>query len=153
MAGIAAEVEAEVAAAGSRPGPKRNASIRASLINFSRSNRSGRDPPSPDRWPRTCTLLPTRRPTARPRAHERRWEGRGRPESSRAARVPRRARNDVVRNLHVLVIDDATRQEAELLEHALPRAIVRIRHGHDPRERSEERRVGKECRSRWSPYH
>src|SRR2546423_9903831 len=28
--------------------------------------------------------------------------------------------------------------------------------GHTPREllvRSEERRVGKECRSRWSPYH
>ena len=24
---------------------------------------------------------------------------------------------------------------------------------HDPRSRSEERRVGKECRSRWSPYH
>src|SRR2546430_12178535 len=24
---------------------------------------------------------------------------------------------------------------------------------HDVRERSEERRVGKECRSRWSPYH
>ena len=23
----------------------------------------------------------------------------------------------------------------------------------DPAERSEERRVGKECRSRWSPYH
>ena len=23
----------------------------------------------------------------------------------------------------------------------------------DPIERSEERRVGKECRSRWSPYH
>src|SRR2546422_9409179 len=23
----------------------------------------------------------------------------------------------------------------------------------DPEERSEERRVGKECRSRWSPYH
>ena len=23
----------------------------------------------------------------------------------------------------------------------------------DPRYRSEERRVGKECRSRWSPYH
>src|SRR5260370_5291242 len=28
-------------------------------------------------------------------------------------------------------------------------------HGFDPRyaKRSEERRVGKECRSRWSPYH
>src|SRR5258708_22329949 len=24
---------------------------------------------------------------------------------------------------------------------------------HDPKLRSEERRVGKECRSRWSPYH
>ena len=23
----------------------------------------------------------------------------------------------------------------------------------DPQHRSEERRVGKECRSRWSPYH
>ena len=23
----------------------------------------------------------------------------------------------------------------------------------DPLRRSEERRVGKECRSRWSPYH
>ena len=23
----------------------------------------------------------------------------------------------------------------------------------DPEKRSEERRVGKECRSRWSPYH
>src|SRR5256886_10451153 len=25
--------------------------------------------------------------------------------------------------------------------------------GHKKAERSEERRVGKECRSRWSPYH
>ena len=25
--------------------------------------------------------------------------------------------------------------------------------GHPSFERSEERRVGKECRSRWSPYH
>src|SRR3712207_7425272 len=34
------------------------------------------------------------------------------------------------------------RQRAELAERAL-----------DERRRSEERRVGKECRSRWSPYH
>src|SRR5688572_32159307 len=26
-------------------------------------------------------------------------------------------------------------------------------HGHQENQRSEERRVGKECRSRWSPYH
>ena len=27
------------------------------------------------------------------------------------------------------------------------------RHGVEVERRSEERRVGKECRSRWSPYH
>ena len=29
----------------------------------------------------------------------------------------------------------------------------RSQHCRDEAERSEERRVGKECRSRWSPYH
>ena len=28
-----------------------------------------------------------------------------------------------------------------------------IQKNYTPYERSEERRVGKECRSRWSPYH
>src|SRR3712207_410951 len=34
-------------------------------------------------------------------------------------------------------------------------ALVEVEDNHDPltRLRSEERRVGKECRSRWSPYH
>src|SRR5260370_37690470 len=34
-------------------------------------------------------------------------------------------------------------------------AVPRDRHGNPVRDltRSEERRVGKECRSRWSPYH
>src|SRR2546422_10357187 len=38
---------------------------------------------------------------------------------------------------------------------ALPRDARRLGvHAADiPTERSEERRVGKECRSRWSPYH
>src|SRR2546430_13563693 len=32
--------------------------------------------------------------------------------------------------------------------------VVEVRSGTDGRvDRSEERRVGKECRSRWSPYH
>src|SRR3989442_14875880 len=30
---------------------------------------------------------------------------------------------------------------------------ARIRDQYDELKRSEERRVGKECRSRWSPYH
>ena len=36
---------------------------------------------------------------------------------------------------------------------ALPGDIRGIEDGHLARSRSEERRVGKECRSRWSPYH
>src|SRR2546422_1706291 len=32
-----------------------------------------------------------------------------------------------------------------------PKAFARLDRG--PNQRSEERRVGKECRSRWSPYH
>ena len=31
--------------------------------------------------------------------------------------------------------------------------VVRMRVGAGGMRRSEERRVGKECRSRWSPYH
>src|SRR5256885_14587679 len=66
--------------------------------------------------------------------------------------------------------------EGQVQEHQLPSGLqlvssdIRINHGYEstsehPRrftavvlldgqaERSEERRVGKECRSRWSPYH
>src|SRR3989442_15111185 len=45
--------------------------------------------------------------------------------------------------------------EGRLHELASDRRIVRLGEGFQPgrRLRSEERRVGKECRSRWSPYH
>ena len=33
------------------------------------------------------------------------------------------------------------------------RAVVQAKHYVESETRSEERRVGKECRSRWSPYH
>ena len=33
------------------------------------------------------------------------------------------------------------------------KAIIRLDAGETAALRSEERRVGKECRSRWSPYH
>src|SRR2546426_6780150 len=36
---------------------------------------------------------------------------------------------------------------------AAPRVLDAFTHRLSPLERSEERRVGKECRSRWSPYH
>ena len=38
-------------------------------------------------------------------------------------------------------------------EHALIGLFDAGRLEHDFHDRSEERRVGKECRSRWSPYH
>src|SRR3712207_8591496 len=42
-------------------------------------------------------------------------------------------------------------------EERIARALAVWRQSQDPHgtavERSEERRVGKECRSRWSPYH
>src|SRR2546425_12156443 len=49
-------------------------------------------------------------------------------------------------------VDEATKERAAPLlrqsrERELEAALA------EQRERSEERRVGKECRSRWSPYH
>jgi len=49
----------------------------------------------------------------------------------------------------------ATDRVAEAAEHFASDIVVMIQ-GDEPMitpERSEERRVGKECRSRWSPYH
>src|SRR5256885_3157326 len=44
-----------------------------------------------------------------------------------------------------LVYGDA-HEEQIVIQHTLPMKYTK-------QERSEERRVGKECRSRWSPYH
>src|SRR3989449_892848 len=46
-----------------------------------------------------------------------------------------------------LTLFDEIRKQAPTLP-----VIILTAHGTIP-ERSEERRVGKECRSRWSPYH
>ena len=50
----------------------------------------------------------------------------------------------------------ASRHKKLFLEGALPDEFKRIylqSAGYTIVQRSEERRVGKECRSRWSPYH
>ena len=46
-----------------------------------------------------------------------------------------------------------TETRSQLIDpgHPIPPELSAIHHITD--ERSEERRVGKECRSRWSPYH
>ena len=46
------------------------------------------------------------------------------------------------------VADKAEIEKAELKDYEKGRADITAE-----QERSEERRVGKECRSRWSPYH
>ena len=47
---------------------------------------------------------------------------------------------------------DLSRQSKDQVRLVLRDLLERARSADAP-ERSEERRVGKECRSRWSPYH
>ena len=44
-------------------------------------------------------------------------------------------------------------EERAILPHEESLETVNLGTEEDRKERSEERRVGKECRSRWSPYH
>ena len=63
---------------------------------------------------------------------------------------------------HILIIDDDIHIN-EMLEEVLIQEGYQVSHAYSGTEallflanekpRSEERRVGKECRSRWSPYH
>ena len=56
--------------------------------------------------------------------------------------------NDPLDYLNFVVIDTATKYHGEIISIAGLGWIGPVKEG-----RSEERRVGKECRSRWSPYH
>ena len=51
-------------------------------------------------------------------------------------------------NIVLEVLDTAIREENEIKRIQIRKEEVKL-----PLFRSEERRVGKECRSRWSPYH
>src|SRR2546421_895627 len=65
------------------------------------------------------------------------------------------ARDLLVRVPACDVLEDLTLARGELVELGVDCVDrdMRERVEHEPGERSEERRVGKECRSRWSPYH
>src|SRR5579884_4545741 len=63
--------------------------------------------------------------------------------------------NDQVR---VLKVTDQPHQRHALHQHPFNRVMIYLNAGRQEivtadGKRSEERRVGKECRSRWSPYH
>ena len=51
-------------------------------------------------------------------------------------------------DMYVTKVTDLTGEEEQVLKLEYDRDGKIIKYG-----RSEERRVGKECRSRWSPYH
>src|SRR5256712_9371782 len=54
---------------------------------------------------------------------------------------------------HELTFVDERRSGSTRYVQALPQGVAQAKGGGAAAKRSEERRVGKECRSRWSPYH
>ena len=61
-------------------------------------------------------------------------------------------------NLEIICIDDCSTDSTLAILEELASRDARVKVLHNSRNmkiasRSEERRVGKECRSRWSPYH
>ena len=51
-----------------------------------------------------------------------------------------------------IILYNQAEAAAEVYTHD-PRLLEKLRRLAEKYPRSEERRVGKECRSRWSPYH
>ncbi len=60
---------------------------------------------------------------------------------------------DVVQSVDIEPKQHFTQPPARFSEATLIRALEENGVGRPSTYRSEERRVGKECRSRWSPYH
>ena len=55
--------------------------------------------------------------------------------------------------LGMCVQRNAIENESTTVEQAMDYDAIVVMARNDGYDRSEERRVGKECRSRWSPYH
>src|SRR2546427_13189549 len=73
------------------------------------------------------------------------------PPKSAAANVVRRRGEALKGVVDAVNVTDSNRAVVAMA--AIPGATIVRSSGLEPIVRSEERRVGKECRSRWSPYH
>ena len=62
-------------------------------------------------------------------------------------------REGVKLHLECLKAEDSGEKEPLLMVHGLTYSSHEFDVNYEDTTRSEERRVGKECRSRWSPYH
>ena len=61
--------------------------------------------------------------------------------------------NQTLRDIELLLIDDGSTDNSLQICEKYKKKDNRIQLYTNKNVRSEERRVGKECRSRWSPYH
>src|SRR5260221_7927590 len=77
------------------------------------------------------------------------------PEGDERARIAKEAEALKKREEDTAVKEEARRNRALLATYTSEKDIdeARVRALRENDMRSEERRVGKECRSRWSPYH
>ena len=57
------------------------------------------------------------------------------------------------RNAHAFIPAAYWESHLDFVKNMLPQTEVYVYETNQTIQRSEERRVGKECRSRWSPYH
>src|SRR5256712_3797790 len=107
-----------------------------------------------------CIVTPVELPQAALLLELRPIDQRLRIEREEQRMTQHRANRELIRNLAHEIKNPlgGLRGSAQLLDHELDRPSLReytrvIIKEADRLQRSEERRVGKECRSRWSPYH
>ena len=83
---------------------------------------------------------------------------RGRPSTKAAKQVARKKKRweqksaDLYKHRHLFVKHFWSKRDRKTFG-SITRGFPQLRKLREIMERSEERRVGKECRSRWSPYH
>src|SRR2546430_17741571 len=104
-----------------------------------------RRPPRSTLFPYTTLFRSRDREIARAEAHK--VTAKAQAEADQSGPLAQAtATKDVIKEQTELAELEAVRKEKELL-------ATTVKPAEAERRRSEERRVGEECRSRWSPYH